>query len=113
MADPDITRKLLTYRALYRLNRAFAHLDRSLDELLIAQVCKDDLPDEGHPCGWQDQLAETQAEINRRLTENLHKMEHGDMKRLGRIVDLAPQVRKLYFKEEQPDKPPRRKKARR
>ncbi len=72
MADSDVIRKLHVYRALYRLNRAFAHVTRNLDQLLVAQVFKEDIPNEDHPHGWQDQIAEIQAEINRRLTENLH-----------------------------------------
>jgi len=97
MADSDVIRKLRVYRALYRLNRAFAHLTRNLDQLLITQVFKEDIPDEDNPRGWQEQLAEIQLEINRRLTENLHNMEHGDIKRLHRIMDTDPRVRALYF----------------
>jgi hypothetical protein len=108
MADSDVIRKLRIYRALYRLNRAFAHITYNLDYLLLAQVFKDS--DEDHPHGWQDQLSEVQAEINRRLTENLHNLEHGDARRLGRIVEMAPHIRKLLFARNEADRPAKRKK---
>ena len=97
MADDHGKRKLLTYRALYRLNRAFARVVRNLNQLHTAQIFKGDIPDEGQPQSWQDSLEEIQTEINRRLTENLHNMEHGDVKRLGRIVEMAPRIRELLY----------------
>jgi hypothetical protein len=108
MADSDVIRKLRVYRALYRLNRAFAHIAHNLDQLLIDQVFKDDIPDEDHPLGWQYHLAEIQMEINRRLSENLHNMEHGDIKRLHRITDTAPNVRKHYLEDIEAQKKRRR-----
>lgn len=112
MADSDVIRKLRIYRALYRLNRGFAQVTRNLDNLLVEQFFKDDQPDEGHPQSWQEQLGEVQAMINRRVTENLHNLEHGDMKRLSRIVAMAPQVRKLYFGEDFEEETPARRKRR-
>jgi hypothetical protein len=102
MADSDVTRKLFVYRALYRLNRAFAHLNRNLDQLLVREIFKEDIPDEGRPRGWQDLIGEIQAEINRRLTENLHRMEHGDIRRLARIQDIDEKIRELHFPSEKP-----------
>ena len=103
MADEHGKRKLLTYRALYRLNRAFARVVRNLNQLHSAQVFKDDIPDEGQPRYWQESLAEIQGEINRRLTQNLHNMEHGDVRRLGRVVEMAPRVRELLYGTEKDD----------
>lgn len=96
MADFDVTRKLHAYRALYRLNRAFAFITRNLDQLLVAGFFKDDIPDENRPHGWQLQFDEMQGEINRRLTENLHRMEHGDIMRLARVMDVDETVREKY-----------------
>src|SRR5262249_48900438 len=97
MADPDVIRKLRIYRALFRLNRAFAHLTRNLDQLLVAQVFKDDVLGECLPHGWQEQMAQVQAEINRRLTENLHRMEHGDITFLARIEAIDPRIQEKYY----------------
>jgi hypothetical protein len=97
MADSDVIRKLRVYRALFRLNRAFAHIASNLDQLLIAQVFAEDIPTEENPHGWQDQLTQIQMEINRQLTQNLHNMEHGDIKRLHRFMDVLPHIRKLHF----------------
>lgn len=83
MADSDVTRKLFVYRALYRLNRAFTRVNHNLDQLLIGQIFKEDVLGEDLPHGWQDRIAEIQGEINRRLTENLHRMEHGDVRHHG------------------------------
>jgi hypothetical protein len=101
MADSDVTRKLRVYRALYRLNRAFARITSNLDQLLIAQVFKEDIPDEDRPHGWQDQMAEIQAEINRRLTENLHRMEHGDIMGLARVQAIDEHIRKKHYPKPQ------------
>jgi hypothetical protein len=106
MADHDVIRKLRVYRALYRLNRAFVHIARNLDLLLVAEVFKDDIPDQDHPRGWQEQMALIQMEINRQLTENLHRLEHGDIRHLARIEAIDPKVRELYL-------PVKSKKARR
>lgn len=97
MADSDVTRKLHVYRALFRLNRAFAHITHNLDQLLVAQVFKEDIPDEDSPHGWIDGMALIQMEINRRLTENLHRMEHGDIMTLARIEAIDPKVRELHY----------------
>lgn len=97
MADSDVIRKLQIYRALFRLNRAFAHIAHNLDQLLVAQVFKEDIPSEDNPHGWIDGMALIQMEINRKLTENLHRMEHGDIRGLARIQAIDPKVRELYF----------------
>ena len=47
MADDHGKRKLFTYRALYRLNRAFARVVRNLNQLYTAQIFRDDI--EGQP----------------------------------------------------------------
>ena len=108
MADSDVIRKLEIYRALYRMNRAFAHLSRSLEWLTANRIpAETDVPE-----AWGSQLGEVQSEINRRLTENLHNLEHGDVMRLGRFVAMAPQVRALYTQDE-PERKPTRKKPRR
>lgn len=97
MADSDVIRKLRVYRALFRLNRAFTHITHNLDELLVTGFFKEDIPNEDHPHGWQDQMAEMQCEINRRLTENLHRMEHGDIMRLARVEAIDPIIRKKHY----------------
>jgi hypothetical protein len=109
MADSDVIRKLHVYRALYRLNRAFALLTHNLDQLLIAQVFKDDIPDEQNPSGWQMHLAQIQMEINRHLTQTLCNLEHGDIKRLHKIMDMDPRVRALMYGEDFDEAPPPRK----
>jgi hypothetical protein len=108
MADSDVIRKLEIYRALYRMNRAFAHLSRSLEWLTANRIPEEtDVPE-----AWGAQLGEVQSEINRRLTENLHNLEHGDVMRLGRIVAMAPQVRALYLEQRRPEHRTPRKKPR-
>lgn len=101
MADHDVIRKLLIYRALYRLNRAFAHIVSTLDQLLVAEAFKEDIPDEDNPRSWQGQMAGIQAEINRRLTENLHRMEHGDIMRLARVEAIDPVIRERHYPKPQ------------
>jgi hypothetical protein len=102
MADPDVTRKLFVYRALYRLNRAFTRVNHNLDQLLISQVFKEDVYGEGFPHGWQEQIAQIQGEINRRLTEDLHRMEHGDIRQLARIQAMDEQLRERHYPSEKP-----------
>jgi hypothetical protein len=102
MADHDVIRKLRIYRALFRLNRAFAHVTRNLDQLLVAEVFKEDIPNEDNPHGWIDGMALIQMEINRRLTENLHRMEHGDIMTLARIEAIDPKIRELHYPKPQP-----------
>jgi hypothetical protein len=99
MADSDGIRKLRIYRALFRLNRAFAHVTHNLDQLLVAQVFKNDVLGEGFPRGWQERVAKLQAEINRNLTEHLHRLEHGDISRLARVEAMDPEIRKLHYPE--------------
>ena len=57
----------------------------------------DDIPDQDNPRSWQDQITLIQMEINRQLTENLHRMEHGDIRHLARIEAIDPKVQELYF----------------
>jgi hypothetical protein len=105
MAESDVTRKLFVYRALYRLNRAFTRVNHNLDQLLIGQVFKEiDVLGEGLPHGWQDELAQIQGEINRRLTESLHRMEHGDIRHLARIQAMDEQIRERHYPSEKPAK---------
>lgn len=106
MADSDVIRKMKIYRALFRLNRAFAHITHNLDQLLVAEVFKEDIPNEDNPHGWIDGMALIQMEINRRLTENLHRMEHGDIHDLARIQAIDPRIRELHYPK--PRKKPRK-----
>jgi hypothetical protein len=100
MAVLDSKWKLSVYRALYRVNLGFARIQSNLDTLRIEQFFKDDKPHEDHPVGWQARLEEVQAAINRRLCENLHNLEHGDLKRLGRVMEMAPHIREALFGDE-------------
>jgi hypothetical protein len=97
MADHDVIRKLRVYRALFRLNRAFAHIARNLDQLLVDEAFTEDIPNVDNPRGWQGQMAEIQAEINRRLTENLHRMEHGNIMRLARVEAIDQHIRERHY----------------
>jgi hypothetical protein len=111
MADSDVTRKLEIYRALYRLNRGFAILSRNLDWLTANRVLVQQIPSDS-PEIYESQLEEVQAAINRRLTEALHNLEHGDVRRLGRFVELAPHFRELHLAEyRKAEKQTRKKKA--
>lgn len=101
MADSDVIGKLRVYRALFRLNRAFAHITHNLDQLLVAGFFKEDIPNEDRPHGWQATMEEIQCEINRRLTENLHRMEHGDIMRLARVEAIDPIIRKKHYPKPQ------------
>jgi hypothetical protein len=101
MADSDVTRKLRVYRALFRINRAFAHVTRNLDQLLIGEFFKEDIPDEQNPHGWIDDIAKIQSEINRRITENLHRMEHGDIMRLARLQAIDETIREKHYPKPQ------------
>ncbi len=113
MADSDVTRKLHIYRALFRLNRGFAILYRNLDWLTVNRISADP----GHqpsnaPEWYETHLEEIQASINRRLTETLNGMEHGDVKRLGRIVEMLPEIRERYYPSEPTEPKPKMRKAR-
>jgi len=114
LADSNVTRKLEIYRALFRLNRAFAHLAHNLDWLTSNRVLIDHVPG-NMPEWWAGTLEETQAEMNRRLTETLHNLEHGDVKNLGRILEMAPHIRAKYYPPDKADsnpQPPRKRKPR-
>lgn len=112
MADPDVTRKLEIYRALYRLNRGFAILARNLDWLTVNRITQHP----GHqptdaPEWYETSLEEIQASINRRVTETLNGMEHGDVKRLGRIVEMLPEIRERYYPSDKTENKPAKKPA--
>lgn len=81
MADiHDTTRKLILYRALYRINRGFARIHYHLGQLIAAGTFQEEYTNV-----WQDRLGETQAEINKRLTGILNTQEVADTRRLGSI----------------------------
>jgi hypothetical protein len=96
MADSDVIRKLHIYRALFRLNRGFAILFRNLDWLTTTRVLVQQIPSDS-PEIYASQLEEVQAAINRRVTEALHNLEHGDVRRLGRFVELVPKIREAHL----------------
>jgi hypothetical protein len=96
MADSDVTRKLHIYRALFRLNRAFAILSNNLDWLTVNRVLVQQIPSD-MPDSWAMHLEDIQAEINRRVTESLHNLEHGDVRRLGRLAGLSEKIRELHM----------------
>jgi hypothetical protein len=104
MADSDVTRKLHIYRALFRLNRGFAILYHNLDWLTANRVSADPRHQPSNAPEWYEtHLEEIQASINRRLTETLNGMEHGDVKRLGRIVEMMPEIREKYYPSDKPE----------
>lgn len=82
LADSKVTRKFSVYRHLYRVNRAFVHLDRNLEMLLASEILEHDGTDV-----WQSRLGELQAEINMKLTGRLHQQESGEIRRLGPMVE--------------------------
>lgn len=98
MADSDVTRKLHIYRALFRMNRGFAILFRNLDWLTTTRVLVQQIPSDS-PDYYETQLEEVQAAINRRVTEALHNLEHGDVRRLGRFVEMIPKIRESHLAE--------------
>ena len=96
MAASHGNRKLKVYRSLYRLNLAFARLHETLNWLTVARILANQIPSD-MPESWQDQLAEIQASINRQLTESLHNAEHGDVRRLGRFLDMSAKARAVHL----------------
>jgi hypothetical protein len=100
VATSDGKRKLKVYRSLYRLNLSFARLHETLNWLTVARILANQIPDD-MPQVWQDHLAEIQAEVNRHITETLHNMEHGDVRRLGKFLDMSAKVRPVHLKKAQ------------
>jgi len=96
LAASDGKRKLKVYRSLYRLNLSFARLHETLNWLTVARVLANQIPDD-MPQVWQHHLAEIQAEVNQIITESLHNMEHGDVRRLGRVMAMAEKVRAIHL----------------
>lgn len=88
MADFNDNRKLILYRALYRLNRGFTRIHNNLGQLIAAKTLQEEFAEV-----WQNRLGETQAEINKRLTGILNAQEQADTRRLGIINEHREEVR--------------------
>jgi len=82
LAESKVTRKFSLYRHLYRVNRAFLHLDRNLEILLANELLEHD-----GTAIWRNRLGELQAEINTKLTGRLHQQESGEIRRLSPMVE--------------------------
>jgi hypothetical protein len=80
MAEKHDNRKLVVYRSLFKLNKAFEKLHNNLRQLIAAQTVQPE-----YAVVWQDRLDEIQGEINRRLTGILNEQESADTRRLGQI----------------------------
>jgi hypothetical protein len=76
----DKATKLLIYKKLFTLNRAFVHLERNLNSLLAAEVISEEVTR-----AFQNRLHEVQSEVNRELTTTLRDQEHKDARRLGQM----------------------------
>ncbi len=76
----DKATKLLIYKKLFTLNRAFVHLERNLNSLLAADVASEEITR-----AFQNRLLEIQAEVNQELTTTLRAQEHKDARRLGQM----------------------------
>jgi|SRR5579864_489905 len=80
MAANDVTKKLLIYHTLYRLNLSFSNIVthcRTLQEAGIVTAKSTRL--------FQGYVQELQAEINQELLEAMHQTELDDWGRFGKI----------------------------
>ena len=80
MAADDVTKKLLIYHTLYRLNLSFSSIVTRIDELHDAGVFT------AHSTKlFQGYTQELQADINQELLEIMHAIELDDWGRFGKI----------------------------
>jgi hypothetical protein len=80
MAALDVTKKLLIYHTLYRLNLSFSNIVahcRTLQEAGIFTTKSTRL--------FQGYAQELQAEMNQKLLETMHSIELDDWGRFGKI----------------------------
>jgi hypothetical protein len=80
MAALEITKKLLIYHTLYRLNLSFSNIIsrcRTLQEAGVFTARSAKL--------LQGYTQELQAEINQELLETMHEAELGDWARFGKV----------------------------
>lgn len=80
MAAVDVTKKLLIYHTLYRLNLSFSNIVthcRTLQEAGIVTAKSTKL--------FQGYAQELQAEMNQELLETMHQTELDDWGRFGKI----------------------------
>jgi hypothetical protein len=83
----DKATKLLIYKKLFTLNRAFVHLERNLNSLLAADVVSEEITR-----AFQNRLRELQAEINQELTLTLSGAEYQDARKLGKINEQREEI---------------------
>ena len=80
MAALEVTKKLLIYHTLYRLNLSFSNIVARICELRDAEVLS------AHSNRlFQGYTQELRAEINQELLEIMHAIELDDWGRFGRI----------------------------
>jgi hypothetical protein len=80
MAAPDVTKKLLVYHTLYRLNLSFSNIVthcRTLQEAGVLTAKSIRL--------FQGYAQELQAEMNQELLETMHSIELDDWGRFGKM----------------------------
>src|SRR5215510_11431379 len=87
MAAPEVTKKLLIYHTLYRLNLSFSNIVTHCGTLREAGVLTKSIAKR-----FQGYAQELQAEINSDLLEEMHQDELDDWARFGK-------VREAYEKE--------------
>jgi len=80
MAANDVTKKLLIYHTLYRLNLSFSNIVTRCRELQDAGVITS-----RSSKVFQGYTQELQAEINQELLETMHTTELDDWGRFGKI----------------------------
>ena len=80
MAAPEVTKKLLIYHTLYRLNLSFSNIVTYCGTLHQAGVLTKQLARR-----FQGYAQELQAEINSDLLEGMHQSELDDWARFGQV----------------------------
>ncbi|HET9285286.1 MAG TPA: hypothetical protein VFR24_25315 [Candidatus Angelobacter sp.] len=80
MATPEVTKKLLIYHTLYRLNLSFSNIVRYCATFHEAGVFNQTLAKR-----FQGFTQELQADINNTLLETMHQDELDDWGRFGKV----------------------------
>jgi len=81
MAGLELTKKLLIYHTLYRLNLSFSHIVKEMCHI----AGSGNLQSERHPALPRTHPQELQCEINELILENMHNIEFNDWGRFGKI----------------------------
>src|SRR5215475_4382942 len=89
MAAPEVTKKLLIYHTLYRLNVSFSNVVTHCGTLHEAGALTKKLAKR-----FQGYAQELQAEINSDLLEGMHQDELDDWGRFGRVREAYEKAMK-------------------